>query len=70
MISSNTYLSNALQIDKDESAIGITLTFRGKTGDRDPSAFLAPILDEVITQSRSGEKEIVLDFTALRIFET
>ena len=65
MITSNSYSKNALEIVKEEGAKTISLTFRGKSNDRDPSAFLAPILDEVVRQSRAGEKEIVLDFQAL-----
>ncbi len=48
MITSNSYSHNALSVDEEEGAKTISLTFRGKSNDRDASAFLTPILDEVV----------------------
>ncbi|MBW2001377.1 MAG: hypothetical protein JRI30_02535 [Deltaproteobacteria bacterium] len=43
----------------------MTIKFIGKSNERNPSKFISPILSNVLHQSDSGNKEIVLDFNEL-----
>jgi hypothetical protein len=43
----------------------LRLVWRGKSNDREPERFLAPIFSAVLGRAREGGKQVVLDFSAL-----
>jgi len=60
-----TYNSNLLTIEVEESHSGIVIKFKGKSTERDPSQFLSPILLESFQNSKKFGKKIVMDFQEL-----
>ena len=59
------FASHFLTLEKIVGDTSITIRFIGKSNERNPSKFISPILSDVLHQSDSGNKEIVLDFTEL-----
>lgn len=58
------YENKALCIEMTESSEDLTLTWKGKSLDRDPGIFLTPILLDALR--RAGDsKRLVLDFETL-----
>jgi len=59
------FASHFLTLEKIVGDTSITIRFIGKSNERNPSKFISPILSDVLHQSDSGNKEIVLDFKEL-----
>ena len=59
------FASHFLTLEKIVGDTSITIRFIGKSNERNPSKFISPILSDVLHQSDSGNKEIVLDFNEL-----
>ena len=59
------FTSHFLTLEKIVGDTSITIRFIGKSNERNPSKFISPILSDVLHQSDSGNKEIVLDFNEL-----
>jgi hypothetical protein len=59
------FASHFLTLEKIVDDTSITIRFIGKSNERNPSKFISPILSDVLHQSDSGNKEIVLDFKEL-----
>jgi hypothetical protein len=59
------FTSHFLTLEKIVGDTSITIRFIGKSNERNPSKFISPILSDVLHQSDSGNKEIVLDFKEL-----
>ena len=59
------FTSHFLTLEKNVGDTSITIRFIGKSNERNPSKFISPILSDVLHQSDSGNKEIVLDFNEL-----
>jgi len=59
------FASHFLTLEKNVGDTSITIRFIGKSNERNPSKFISPILSDVLHQSDSGNKEIVLDFNEL-----
>ena len=59
------FTSHVLTLEKIVDDPSITIRFIGKSNERNPSKFISPILSDVLHQSDSGNKEIVLDFNEL-----
>lgn len=64
MIQQKTYTSGTLTLEITEGEPDLTMRWLGKSAERDPGKFIAPILDELLSSS-APEKRIVLDFTDL-----
>lgn len=62
---SEKFKSHFLTLEKIAGDTSITIRFIGKSNERNPSKFISPILSDVLHQSDSGNKEIVLDFKEL-----
>ncbi len=62
---SEKFASHFLTLEKIVGDTSITIRFIGKSNERNPSKFISPILSDVLHQSDSGNKEIVLDFKEL-----
>ncbi|MDH5681081.1 MAG: hypothetical protein OEZ36_05820 [Spirochaetota bacterium] len=60
-----TYTDGYLSIEISKTASNIVVNLTGKSTSRNPGIFLAPILQQVITESDYGTREIVLDFREL-----
>ena len=60
-----TYTSGLLAIDVEENGSEITVTFRGKSADREPGIFITPILTEVLQNGRKFSKSIIMEFKEL-----
>lgn len=43
----------------------LRVTWRGRSDERDPARFLAPVLSELVEASRKASARLCLDFTAL-----
>jgi len=59
------FTSHFLTLEKIVGDTSITIRFIGKSNERNPSKFISPILSDVLHQSDSGNKEIILDFKEL-----
>jgi len=59
------FASHFLTLEKIVGDTSITIRFIGKSNERNPSKFISPILSDVLHQSDSGNKEIILDFKEL-----
>jgi hypothetical protein len=59
------FASHFLTLEKIVGDTSITIRFIGKSNERNPSKFISPILSDVLHQSDSGDKEIILDFKEL-----
>lgn len=62
MLKSETFIKNLLKLDVEEKADAICVTWRGKSIDRDPGAFLNPILFNILEKSTGENKKVILDF--------
>jgi hypothetical protein len=65
MAETKTFANNALEIKVTENDEAIQLAWSGKSTDREPGRFLAPILMDIIKQSTELGKKVVLDFRRL-----
>lgn len=60
-----TETSRDLSLDIEETESEITVTWRGKSTAREPTAFLVPILADVFNKGVSTERKVVFDFRPL-----
>ena len=60
-----TYTNNLLTIDIIEDEHTIRAVWRGKSIERDPAEFIAPILNGIIKSSSHKNKTVELDFQEL-----
>jgi hypothetical protein len=60
-----TYTSNLLTIEVEESQSEINIKFKGKSTERDPSGFISPVLLESMRNSKKFKKIIRMDFQDL-----
>jgi len=61
-----TFTRNLLNIQMNEGDDSIVLMFLGKSVDRTPSEFIAPILSDALSKSKNRQKRVVLDFRNLQ----
>jgi len=59
------YTSNQLTIEVEENHSEINIKFKGRSTERDPSAFISPILQESLHNSNKFNKKIIMDFVEL-----
>ncbi len=59
------YVENDLTLDLTQSPGELRLTWRGKSSDREPSRFLAPILSDALERARVAGVPLAMDFSAL-----
>lgn len=60
-----TLVHHRLQVDLIETDTEVRLVMRGKSDDRQPDVFLAPLLLRALRQAESGRREVVIDFGSL-----
>ena len=60
-----TFTSNSLQIHVEETEDSVTLTWQGVSVDREPAAFITPILVEAVKKCSEPDRKIILDFREL-----
>ncbi len=60
-----TITESLLSIDEQETDAEVRLTWRGKSNDREPGRFLMPLLNRLLDRGADGQKQLVLDFSAL-----
>jgi hypothetical protein len=60
-----TFTNNTLIIEVSEDDRTIKINWKGKSTDRDPSAFISPILSKALDSSTQYKKEMIIDFTEL-----
>jgi len=60
-----TYEHGKLTLEIKESQNNITIQWLGKSTDREPALFLAPVLNEVIEKAVTSNKILIMDFAAL-----
>ena len=60
-----TFVSNLLKIELEEKKDSITISWSGKSIDREPGKFITPILVNAIKRSSGLNKKIILDFREL-----
>ena len=60
-----TFVSNLLKLELEEKKDAITISWSGKSIDREPGKFITPILVNAIRRSSGLNKKIVLDFREL-----
>ena len=65
MAKKKTYTKNLLTIEILEDDNGIRAVWRGKSIEREPSEFIAPILNGIIKSSNYKNKLVELDFQKL-----
>lgn len=65
MAHQETYTNNSLAIEIEEDDKKIIVKWKGKSTERDPSAFISPILSKALSNSSDYNKEIIMDFTDL-----
>lgn len=65
MSHTESYTNNNLSLDIVETDSDITIIWKGKSSDRNPSEFLSPILSKLIITGDELNKSIILDFTRL-----
>lgn len=63
MESAQTFQNKALLVDLARSPQEIHLKFRGKSTEREPGAFLTPVIQDALDEA--GARKLVLDFTEL-----
>jgi hypothetical protein len=59
-----TYSNKTLQINYEENDSGVLLTWKGRSTERDPNIFIAPILKKALIEG-NNHKKIVMDFHEL-----
>jgi len=60
-----TFANNALEIKVTENDEAIQLAWLGKSTDREPGKFIAPLLMDIIKRSTDLGKRVILDFRKL-----
>jgi hypothetical protein len=65
-----TYRSNKLSIDVEENNSTIDIKFSGKSTEREPENFIAPILVESIQNSEKFNKNIIINFSSLEFMNS
>jgi len=65
-----TYISNLLKIEVDEDDSAIYIKWLGKSVDREPGAFVIPILSNAIEKGSAGKKRVVMDFCSLEFMNS
>ncbi len=59
------YVQNDLTLELTQSAGELRLVWRGKSSDREPSRFVAPILTEALERARAAGLPFMMDFSPL-----
>ena len=65
MVKNKTYTSNLLTIEILEDDNSIRAIWRGRSIEREPAGFIAPILNGIIKSSNYNNKMVELDFQEL-----
>jgi len=60
-----TYTNNLLTIEVEENGSKITVTFTGKSAEREPGIFITPILTEALQNGRRFNKNLIMNFELL-----
>lgn len=66
----NTYTKNLLELNVSEDESSLSVTWKGKSVDRDPSGFTGPILSEALNRCIESGKKLVLDFQGLEFMNS
>jgi hypothetical protein len=59
------YVQGQLTLDLTQAPGELRVVWRGKSADREPSRFLAPVLSEALARARAAGLPLVMDFSAL-----
>ena len=70
MGTSETFKSNLLTIEVEESDGAINIRWVGKSADRTPGVFINPILNDALVKSSAGNKEITMNFQDLEFMNS
>jgi hypothetical protein len=65
MATRETFTQNTLTIELTHSENEVRLDWRGKSNDRQPDAFLVPVMRRALEDSDGGRLPVVLDFSAM-----
>ncbi|MBW1681944.1 MAG: hypothetical protein JRF59_08950 [Deltaproteobacteria bacterium] len=65
MVDKKTYENNRLCIEIQADDDAICLKWRGRSIDREPGKFIAPILLDSLREGGEGNKRVILDFREL-----
>jgi hypothetical protein len=60
-----TLTQNGLTIEVAETETDVRLEWRGRSSDRQPELFLAPVLREALTRTDEGRRRLVMDFAEM-----
>ncbi|MEW5853155.1 MAG: hypothetical protein AB2A00_30515 [Myxococcota bacterium] len=61
----SVFTEKTLQIEVEETTDTVHLRWTGRSNEREPGRFLAPILDRALASAEASGKLLVLDFRAL-----
>jgi hypothetical protein len=59
------YVQGQLTLDLTQAPGELRVVWRGKSADREPSRFLAPVLSEALARARAAGLPLVMDFSEL-----
>lgn len=65
-----TYKSNLLTLEVEESDTAINVKWIGKSADRTPGVFINPILNDALIKSGNSNKELMMDFKDLEFMNS
>ena len=65
MAKKESYRSNLLEVEVEETDKSVVTKWTGKSVDRNPSEFIVPILTNLLERNNGTTKKIVLDFQHL-----
>ena len=70
MTEKNRHTKNQLELNVSEDHDSVHVQWKGKSVDRDPSGFIAPILSDALENCIERNKKLVLDFQELEFMNS